>query len=48
MVISPNLGVMLKKISSKVSVDSDIIYISAVFFFAILDLRRNSSFMDRH
>ncbi len=41
MVISPNLSVMHKKTSSKVSVDSDINHISAVFFFAILDFRRN-------
>jgi hypothetical protein len=45
---------MLKKLSSEVSVDSDIIYMPAAIFFACLgvwrlpDLEQKSSFLDEH
>ncbi len=44
----PNFCVMLKILSSKVSVDSDITYMSAVKFIACLKLEQKSSFIDRH
>jgi len=56
MVLLPNLPksrglaylVMLKKLSSEVSADSDIKYMPVVIFFACLDFEQKTSFRDRH
>jgi len=56
MVFLSDLCVMLKKYCSEVSIDSDITYMPALVFFAILgvflgrlpELEQKASFWDRH
>ncbi len=48
MVFLLNICVVRKIVSSEVSVDSDIHYMSAVKFLVRLDLEQKTSFLDRH
>ena len=42
------ISVSRSKNNSEVSEDSDITYMAVLIFFAIRDLKRKSSFLDRH